>query len=700
MFNEGELAAGRYIVQAKLADGHLGPIFRAVDVQSRNAVVVRPISLPPNGDEALERDLREIAGLGHPNIASSELRYTDDHQPFLASELVDGKSLDALIRDEAPLALPRACSIARQIAAALDAGHHAGIVHGDLKPSSVLVTGDPNEEKVKVCGLGTYSLKSGSFISLVRLAMPRDGASLFGLPEYIAPEQALGTSADALDGRSDLYALGVILYQMLTGAVPHAGATPVDTLLAKIFSPPSPFSSQLEIPLVVQTLVTRSLAKRRDERPASATVIADQLAAWEQKKVAPAAVVPLQPEPAHPLDAETGEAAQAQETILASTQAGRFAEEPPPAQSGWAESPPELPGRDGAEFVPDLQPTVAFNSRSGASPTPPPAPDEAIDLDLAGAAAGPVLSRGLEPDFEPVAAAIEPQPPANEPSGGAGLDVRLDAPGAAAATGRDAASSPPQPFFRPTADGATIFRGFQQRPKQQGIGALSVAAIVILIILASGCGFLYYTGRSYWFNPSYVRMRISTFFAGSSSTPQVQTDAYSQSAAPAVQTPKPVSSASHAPSAGTSTVTTPAAPAPQSASSSQSGGQASGASLAAGGTLAQAAVPNPTQAAVPNSGLVTSPVRTRALPAKPGAEHARPHPAVRRSSLRAKTAQNVAGDVEAAVTRGDYYFDHGDYDAAIRAYEDGLAHAPGNQQLDSEIARARKAQAAEAKYLQ
>lgn len=695
MFSEGQLAAERYILQAKLADGRLGPVFRAVDVQSGNAVALRPIVLPSSGAEALERDLREIADLRHPNIASGELQFAEDHQPFLAYEFIDGKSLEALIRDEGPLALPRACSLGRQIAGALEAAHHAGIIHGDLKPSSVLVTGGPDEEIIKVCGFGTYSLKRDRFVSLVRLAMPPDGKTLFGLPEYIAPEQALGTSGDALDGRSDLYSLGVILYQMLTGAVPHLGPSPMETLLAKIFAAPAPIASQLEIPLVVQTLVIRSLAKRRDDRPASATVIADQLAAWEQKKAAPAAVAPSQPEHERLSDVEVGHAALVTDTILASSRADRLAKEPAAPHTFLNEPPPELAAPGGAEFVPDLQPSGVMDSRSSANPSPSPASDAAIDLDLAEAASGPPASQGLDPDLASAAAA-NPAALEEKEAGGVAdaLDVQFGARKPDTTPQRGPVVSAQEPFYRPAATSSTIFGSFQPRPKRRGLKPLSVAAIVILIILAGGCGWLYYSGRTYWFNPSYVRMRISTFFAGSSSTPQVRTDAYSQSATSPTSpspAPNPVLSAPRAASAGTSAVTMPATQPPKSSRSGTAGGQLSSAIAAPSETAGQAGASNSTP--------VAGPAETQTLSGKPAAGLARARRAMKRANQHTESAQSVAGDVAAAVTRGDYYFNLGDYDAAIRAYEDGLAHAPGNQQLDSEIARARKAQAAEAKYL-
>lgn len=730
MFTEGQLVAARFIIQSKLADGRLGPVFRALDVDSHDLVALRAITTPIAATGAIEQELREISSLRHPHIAApGELHFTEDRQPFLAGELAEGTPLDALLREQGPLAIGRACSLGRQIATALEATHHAGLIHGDLKPSSILVAAGDEEEVIKVCGFGTYPIKKGRFISLARLALSSDGDARFGSPGYIPPEQALGTSGDALDGRSDLYALGVILYEMLTGALPCTGATAMETLLAQVFSPPKPLSSHSgqDIPLVLETLIMRSLAKRRDDRPASATVIADQLAAWTQKK-APARAEPVGTQ----LDVANAPmvsgAPIATEGILASAGGRDFAEEAPiPEQTGAPTEPAN------AQFFADLRPAVEADSRMDVqAPAQLDGGEAALDLELpetatkevqaginagaeeharaqltgsesfelelpseAGGAAGPAETAGsqrTESELE-TAPVLEQAETADAPSH---FDVHFDAlPDGATAP----VSKPAEParlrLGRAEASAPPLFTALHPRPARGRGKALAIAAIIIIIVLAGGCGWLYYTGRTYWFNPAYVKMRISNFVAGSPAS-QVQTDAYSASARSAPPAGGQGSSASTASggallqtqgsgtnSAGDETATAPASPkhseahVPASASAAPA---KPGSSLAGNaGDLASAAAPT-----------------VHSFQTAHAAHHAQP---VAPAASAADAAQSLQAQVQAAVVRGDYYFDHGDYDAAIRAYQDGLTAAPDNQHLVSEIARARKAQAAEAKYL-
>src|SRR5579883_1741519 len=232
---------------------------------SRSACVLKPHCLNGTAEiEPLKQELEKIQALRHSNIASGgTIEETEDHHFFIHREFLDGVTLEEVIWKQAPLPLSRTCAIAKQIARALESAHHAGIIHGNLTPSQVLLVSEENEERIKVLGFGTLILKKDRFINLARLALRDGGALLFGDPEYISPEQAVGMAVDALDGRSDLYSLGVILYQMLTGDLPIQRSNAMETVLGHVFSEPRPLGDrrELEIPEVIDTLVRRLLAK-------------------------------------------------------------------------------------------------------------------------------------------------------------------------------------------------------------------------------------------------------------------------------------------------------------------------------------------------------------------------------------------------------------------------------------------------------
>ncbi|MGH9452190.1 MAG: protein kinase domain-containing protein, partial [Terriglobia bacterium] len=598
------------------------------------------------------------------------------------------------------------------------------------------------------------------FVNLAHLAVSADGQSLFGAPEYISPEQAVGTSAEALDGRSDLYSLGVILYRMLTGELPLQGANAMEMLLAQIFSEPCPFSETAgrETPVAVETLVMRTLAKRREDRPPSATALIDQLAAWEDRK-APTrrlAVVPL---------------AQAKPEALHSTAVPPPEPEPPaprvtpvtaPAMAATPELPeipvfemrasdtsaPSLelqphkedvaldldPGESSAapvEAAPDAVAELEFSPERSREPSPVsstlPHDDFSADLRESSEAAfsislpGEAAAERADPGEESERAEWTSQvaeehddsaPPFAAHSAQAhtgGFDIQFglpEIPKPDSATMERAQDTEPVRAMPPVlpvavhaaASGPVLFANYSPRPKRRRRWpkALAIAAIVILILIGAGCGFLYYTGRSYWLNPDYVRMRVSSFLNGgtTSSSPQVETDAYSQS--------NPLSTAPNSAPPGVSTAVPSA-----SAGSSKPGASP------VGGAAPSRSTEQPEQhqgmqqsANANNPGLAASTAATPTA-AEPSPNLARPsgtpetarvpQKQVRRAP---RAVENTAGLVAAAITRGDYYFNRGDYDAAIRAYQDGLTHSPSNAQLTAEIARARKAKAAEAKYLQ
>src|SRR5579875_1672123 len=243
MFTEGQIIKGQYRILNEIAQGELGPVYRAIDLNSRSACVLKPLCLNGAAEiEPLKQELEKIQALRHSNIASvGEVEETEDHQFFIHREYLDGVTLEEVIWKQAPLPLSRACTIAKQIARALEAAHHAGIIHGNLTPSKVLLVSEEGEERIKVLGFGTLTLKKDRFIDLARLPMRNGGAPVFGDQEYISPQQAVAMEAG----------------------------------LGGVFSEPRARSDRpdLVMPEVIDTLVGRMPAKARHDRPASAAAV-------------------------------------------------------------------------------------------------------------------------------------------------------------------------------------------------------------------------------------------------------------------------------------------------------------------------------------------------------------------------------------------------------------------------------------------
>jgi serine/threonine-protein kinase len=275
------LAAGHevgvYVVRGVLGHGGMGAVYEveAEDGTRRALKAALPDLL--DGGQAARRLAREgnaLALLDHPNIVASVDRVVHAGRLFLVMELVDGVSLRRLI-DAGPLAPRRALVLARQILDAAEHAHGRGVVHRDLKPENVLVTAagaasDPYD-RVKLLDFGLVKLLDDALIGGARLT--RTGTT-FGTPTYMAPEMALGR---AVDGRADLYAIGVILFEMLIGAPPFPGSDALQLLRAHVsVEPPrlgdvaggAPWCTP-----ALEALVGGALVKAPRDRFASAAVM-------------------------------------------------------------------------------------------------------------------------------------------------------------------------------------------------------------------------------------------------------------------------------------------------------------------------------------------------------------------------------------------------------------------------------------------
>ncbi|MFJ7249440.1 protein kinase [Kitasatospora sp. NPDC098652] len=280
----GGLVDGRYRLAAPLGRGGMGEVWLAEDVRLARRVAVKflPRGLDPEEDgEAVarfHREARVAAGLQHPGLVQVFDNGEQDGQLFLVMELLHGRDLRTVLREDGPLPVRRAVELAAQTAEALSCAHRAGIVHRDVKPANLMLLPDG---RVKVCdfGLAGY-LRSAT-------GLTRSGV-VMGTPDYMSPEQCRGRQVDE---RSDLYALGCVLLALLTGKPPFPGRRDVWAVLQDHLRTPPPRLAERrpDVPEALDGLVAELLAKDPADRPRFAGEVADRLRAL----LAPGAPVPV-----------------------------------------------------------------------------------------------------------------------------------------------------------------------------------------------------------------------------------------------------------------------------------------------------------------------------------------------------------------------------------------------------------------------
>jgi eukaryotic-like serine/threonine-protein kinase len=272
----GTLLADRYRVEALLGSGGMGSVYRAQHVHMRKSVAIkvlhREMTCLPEVVARFEREAVAAARIEHPNVAAAkDFGRLADGSFYLVLEYVEGRSLRKLLDAEGVLGAPRALHIAMQIAAALGAAHAAGIVHRDLKPENVMLVehdGDPDSVKVLDFGIAKLSAED----TRDQPVLTRVG-SVFGTPEYMSPEQAGGQPVDA---RCDLYTVGILLYEMLSGKTPFAGTGEMLAVITRQLTaspPPLPASGDPRL----TDLVMQLLAKSPDDRIQSADEVCASL---------------------------------------------------------------------------------------------------------------------------------------------------------------------------------------------------------------------------------------------------------------------------------------------------------------------------------------------------------------------------------------------------------------------------------------
>ena len=271
--SDERVVAGRYRLIEPLGRGGMGRVFRGLDELLDRPVAIKLIYDDAVSDRDLQRacavEARAAARVNHPGVVRMLDSGFDDGHCFVVMELAEGKSLAEMLRERGALSVERALGLAAQVADALEEAHHQGVIHCDVKPGNLVVD---HRERVRLVDFG-----------IARVLTSSSGLTdqdIHGSAKYVAPEQVEG---GAIDARTDLYSLGVVLFEMLTGAPPFVGDNLASVLAQRLIAdPPSVRKAHPSIPAAIDTIVRRAMARDPDRRYQTAGELRDALrAAYE-----------------------------------------------------------------------------------------------------------------------------------------------------------------------------------------------------------------------------------------------------------------------------------------------------------------------------------------------------------------------------------------------------------------------------------
>ncbi len=309
--NDDRLYGGRYKLLDVIGDGGMARVFRATDTRLDRTVAIKILreqfTAEPQFIERFKQEARLAAALAHPNVVGVYDVGEENGQYYMVMEYVPGDNLKQIIAREAPMPLGTVVSFMRQLAAALDFAHTHGVVHRDIKPENILVT---DKREVKVGDFGIARALAGSALTAT--------GTVLGSVSYFSPEQASGQQATA---ESDLYAAGMVLYEMLTGHVPFAGPNPVAVAMAQVNdSPALPTNFVPELPRPVEAVVLKAIAKDPSQRYHSGYELMAALTAAAKPAPPPPVVAQTEVPRARRASSAAG-AAGAAPTVVAGSQA-------------------------------------------------------------------------------------------------------------------------------------------------------------------------------------------------------------------------------------------------------------------------------------------------------------------------------------------------------------------------------------------
>ena len=280
----GSFLANKYRILEKVGEGGMGTVFLAnqepIDRQVAIKVLHRSLANDDVAVARFQREARVISKMRHPNtVTIYDFGQTDAAELYLVMEFLEGQTVAQLVRTEGPLSGLRAARIIKQACGSLAEAHQLGIIHRDLKPDNIFLTnyGD-QQDFVKVLDFGLVKLADNESIH----HLTQQG-KVYGTPRYMAPEQAEGKP---IDHRSDVYTLGVVLYELLMGRPLFTAETMVALLVKHIQTPPPPMAAvrpDLNVDPRLESIVMWALAKRASDRPQTVKELARELERWEQE---------------------------------------------------------------------------------------------------------------------------------------------------------------------------------------------------------------------------------------------------------------------------------------------------------------------------------------------------------------------------------------------------------------------------------
>ena len=263
-----KLLAGRYELIEKIGDGGMAVVYKAKDKLLNRYIAIKILRPEFTKDasfvENFKRESQAAAGLSHPNIVAVYDVGREGNINYIVMELIDGRTLSDIIAEEAPMDYRKVIDITRQVASALSVAHNNKIIHRDVKPQNIMITKD-----------GTVKLADFGIAKAVNDATLSTGSKIIGSVHYFSPEQARG---NYVDERSDIYSLGIVMYEMLTGKVPFDGDNPVTVALKHIneeIKPPSELVSG--IPPQLERSVMKCANKFQTNRYTSAGELIEDL---------------------------------------------------------------------------------------------------------------------------------------------------------------------------------------------------------------------------------------------------------------------------------------------------------------------------------------------------------------------------------------------------------------------------------------